>query len=101
MEHLRNYPFRDPRRARSEMLALHSSLGHEAGTHLDLLLASSPAPQQALHYFVSLRERQPAAVRRLTVSTHDFISPGRSNTARPALRTTSAISRWATWAAGS
>ncbi len=66
MEYLRNYPFRDPRRAQIEMRALESSLPPETRTHLDLLLASSPAPEQALHRFTSLRERQPAAFARLS-----------------------------------
>ena len=69
MEHLRNYPFRDPRRAHSEMRALEASLAEETRTHMDQLLASSPAPEQALHHFVTLRERHPSAFARLTAST--------------------------------
>jgi len=68
MQHLRNYPFRDPRRAQREIGALASALSEETSSQLDLLLASSPAPEQALHHFASLRERQPAAFVRLTSS---------------------------------
>src|SRR5712692_2461156 len=69
MQYLRNYPLRDPRRAEREMLALEASLPEETGKHLDLLLASSPAPELALNHFATLRERQPAAFTRLTSST--------------------------------
>jgi glutamate-ammonia-ligase adenylyltransferase len=68
MHHLRNYPFRDPRRAQREIAELESTLPDAILRQLELLLVACPAPEAALNHFTTLRERQPAAFRNLTAS---------------------------------
>ena len=51
-----------------ELAALGPHLPPAVQNRFDLLLASSPAPEQGLHYFMRLREQHPAAFDRLTRS---------------------------------
>src|SRR3954451_16196784 len=69
MERLRNYPFRDPRRAERELRSLAAQLPPEVYTRLDQLVATSPAPEQALHSLTRLKEVHPAAFKRVTESS--------------------------------
>ena len=61
-------PYRDRTRAVRELAALAPHLPSAVQNRFDLLLASSPAPEQGLHYFMRLREQHPAAFDRLTRS---------------------------------
>ena len=68
MHRLSNLPYRDRARADRELAALARHLPPAVQNRLDLLLASSPAPEQGLHYFTRLREQHPGALDRLTRS---------------------------------
>jgi [glutamine synthetase] adenylyltransferase / [glutamine synthetase]-adenylyl-L-tyrosine phosphorylase len=69
MQRLQNYPFQDPARAEREFNTLAANLPPAVINRVDLLLAASPAPEQALHYLINLQDRQPGAFERLTRST--------------------------------
>jgi glutamate-ammonia-ligase adenylyltransferase len=68
MHRLSSVPYRDRTRAVRELAELGPHLPPAVQNRFDLLLASSPAPEQGLHYFVRLREQHPAAFDRLTRS---------------------------------
>jgi len=68
MHRLSNLPYRDRKRATRELTALAPHLPPAVQNRFDLLLASSPAPEQGLHYFTRLREQHPGAFDRLTRS---------------------------------
>src|SRR3984893_9572674 len=68
MHRLLNLPYRDRARADRELAALAPYLPSAVQNRFDLLLASSPAPEQGLHYFTRLREQHPGAFDRLTRS---------------------------------
>jgi [glutamine synthetase] adenylyltransferase / [glutamine synthetase]-adenylyl-L-tyrosine phosphorylase len=68
MHRLSNLPYRDRKRATRELTALAPFLPPAVQNRFDLLLASSPAPEQGLHYFTRLREQHPGAFDRLTRS---------------------------------
>jgi len=68
MHRLSSVPYRDRTRAVRELAALEPHLPPAVQNRFDLLLASSPAPEQGLHYFMRLREQHPSAFDRLTRS---------------------------------
>jgi glutamate-ammonia-ligase adenylyltransferase len=68
MHRLLNLPYRDRARADRELAALAPYLPSAVQNRFDLLLASSPAPEQGLHYFTRLHEHHPGAFDRLTRS---------------------------------
>src|SRR6185295_10185380 len=68
MHRLSSVPYRDRTRAVRELAALGPHLPPAVQNRFDLLLASSPAPEQGLHYFMRLREQHPSAFDRLTRS---------------------------------
>ena len=70
MHRLSNLPYRDRKRATRELTALAPFLPPAVQNRFDLLLASSPAPEQGLHYFTRLREQHPGAFDRLTRSAN-------------------------------
>src|SRR5512143_150618 len=65
MHRLSSIPYRDYARAARELAALAPHLPPAVQNRFDLLLASSPAPEQGLHYFTRLREQHPGAFDRL------------------------------------
>ncbi len=69
MQRLLTHAYRDQSRAMREIVDLARSLPAAVRNRFDLLVASSPAPERCLQYFVRLRERQPTAFDRLTRST--------------------------------
>jgi glutamine synthetase adenylyltransferase len=58
-------PFRNPRRAKREVAGLVRHLPEPLREAFGTLLASSPDPEQGLHYCTRMCERQPAAFGRL------------------------------------
>src|SRR5581483_1425399 len=68
MHRLSTLPYRDQPRATRELAALAPHLPSAVQNRFDLLLATSPAPEQGLHYFTRLREQHPGAFDRLTRS---------------------------------
>src|SRR5689334_20057204 len=68
MHRLSNLPYRDRPRAVRELALLAPLLPAAVQNRFDLLLASSPEPEQGLHYFTRLREQHPGAFDRLTRS---------------------------------
>src|SRR5437879_1296810 len=64
MLRLKNFPFRDPRRAERELRTLKTRLRPEAYTPLDRLLAASPATEQALYALTRLGEQHPTVLGR-------------------------------------
>src|ERR1700691_702230 len=66
MQRLLTFAYRDSPRAMREIADLARSLPAAVRNRFDLLVASSPAPERCLQYFVRLRERQPTAFDRLT-----------------------------------
>ena len=68
MQRLSTLPYRDKPRAVRELAALAPHLPSAVQNRFDLLLATSPAPEQGLHYFTRLREQHPGAFDRLTRS---------------------------------
>ena len=68
MHRLSNLPYRDRTRAERELTALARHFPPAVQNRFDLLLASSPSPEQGLHYFTRLREQHPGAFARLTRS---------------------------------
>src|SRR5579871_2060100 len=69
MQRLEQLVFHDPTRAEREIAEISRALPMAARNRLDLLLSSSPAPEEGLRYFIRLHERHPAAFQRLTRST--------------------------------
>ncbi len=69
MQRLLNHIFKDRPRAQHEIAALARQKPDREQNLQDLMLAASPAPEQGLHYFTRLRERQPEAFEKLTRST--------------------------------
>ncbi len=69
MERLRQLVYHDRARASREMGELSRELPPATANRLDLLLSSSPAPEQGLQYFARLHERHPSWFQRLTRST--------------------------------
>ena len=69
MERLRQLVYHDRARASREMGELSRELPPATANRLDLLLSTSPAPEQGLQYFARLRERHPSWFQRLTRST--------------------------------
>src|SRR5689334_6767416 len=68
MHRLSNLPYRDRPRAVRELALLAPLLPAAVQNRFDLLLASSPEPEQGLHYFTRLAEQHPGAFDRLTRS---------------------------------
>jgi len=68
MHRLSNLPYRDRPRAVRELALLAPLLPAAVQNRFDLLLASSPEPEQGLHYFTRLREQHPGAFDRLARS---------------------------------
>ena len=68
MRRLLQLPFENLARAQSEIETLARGLTESARGRLDLLLATSPAPELGLQSFMRLRERQPAAFERLVLA---------------------------------
>ena len=68
MYRLLKLPYRNRARAEREVAGLVAHLPNATRDRLGLLLASSPAPEQGLHYFTLLRERQREAFERLSRS---------------------------------
>ena len=68
MRRLLQFPFENRARAQSEIKSLARGLPESAQARLDLLLATSPAPELGLQSFMRLRERQPAAFDRLVLA---------------------------------
>src|SRR5690349_16230801 len=68
MNRLSTLPYRDQPRAVRELAALAPHLPSAVQNRFDLLLATSPAPEQGLQYFARLREQHPGAFDRLTRS---------------------------------
>ena len=60
--------FRDPARAKANSLSLSGDLAPAMQERLRILLSRSADPDSALHYLRRLREHQPAAFQRLSVS---------------------------------
>jgi len=69
MERLRQLAYHDRARASREMGELARELPPATANRLDLLLSTSPAPEQGLQYFARLHERHPSWFQRLTRST--------------------------------
>jgi len=69
MERLRQLVYHDRARASREMGELSRELPPATANRLDLLLSTSPAPEQGLQYFARLHERHPSWFQRLTRST--------------------------------
>ena len=68
MQRLLTLPYQDRPRAVREIADLAGCLPAGVREHFDLLLAASPAPERALQYFVRLRDLQPSAFARLTMT---------------------------------
>jgi len=60
MHGLLKLPLRDRPRAARELGLLSTRISDAADGRIESLLASSPAPEQGLHYLASLAERHPA-----------------------------------------
>jgi len=69
MERLRQLVYHDRARASREIGELARELPPATANRLDLLLSTSPAPEQGLQYFARLHERHPIWFQRLTRST--------------------------------
>src|SRR5579872_1325580 len=69
MERLRKLAYHDRARASREIGQLSRELPASTANRLDLLLSTSPAPEQGLQYFTRLNERHPSWFQRLTRST--------------------------------
>jgi [glutamine synthetase] adenylyltransferase / [glutamine synthetase]-adenylyl-L-tyrosine phosphorylase len=69
MERLRQLVYQDRPRASREIGELSRELPPATANRLDLLLSTSPAPEQGLQYFARLHERHPSWFQRLTRST--------------------------------
>jgi glutamate-ammonia-ligase adenylyltransferase len=67
MRRLLQFPFENLARAQSEISSLARDLPESAWSRLDMLLATSPAPERGLQSFMRLREQQPAAFERLVL----------------------------------
>ena len=70
MERLKQLAYRDRPRAIREAGEILRSLPPAAWNRFDLLLATSPVPEEGLRCFARLRERHPAAFQRLLRSTN-------------------------------
>ncbi len=68
MQRLSTLPYRDKTRAVRELASLAPHLPSALQNRFDLLLATSPAAEQGLHYFTRFREQHPGAFDRLTRS---------------------------------
>ena len=69
MDRLKQLTYRDRARAAREIGELSRALPPGAVNRFDLLLASSPAPEEGLHLFARLWEQQADSFRRLMAST--------------------------------
>ncbi len=69
MERLKRLEYRDRARALREIGEISRALPPGVANRFDLLLASSPAPEEALRYFARFWEQHPAFFQRLMVST--------------------------------
>jgi len=69
MERLRQLAYHDRARASREIGEIVRELPPATANRLDLLLSTSPAPEQGLQYFARLHERHPFWFQRLTRST--------------------------------
>ena len=69
MQRLFVLPYKDRPRALREIAELTRAIPHAPANRLDLLLSSSPDPEQGLHSLVRLREASAGAFERLTRST--------------------------------
>ena len=63
-------PFRQGRKARSELAAIGGGLPAPVQNQIEALLISSADPDSALHYLVNLRQRKPAEYEKLALATH-------------------------------
>ncbi len=68
MNRLKQLPYHDPARAFREMEEISRAVPPGAANRFDLLLASSPAPEDGLHFFARLWEQHPDAFRRMMAS---------------------------------
>ncbi|HEV2199667.1 MAG TPA: glutamine-synthetase adenylyltransferase [Bryobacteraceae bacterium] len=68
MDRLKQLIYRDRARAIREMSEISRALAPGAANRFDLLLASSPAPEEGLHFFARLREQQTDVFQRMLVS---------------------------------
>jgi [glutamine synthetase] adenylyltransferase / [glutamine synthetase]-adenylyl-L-tyrosine phosphorylase len=63
-------PFRQMRRAQSELAAIGDGLPPPVQNQIETLLVSSADPDSALHYLLSLKQRKPAEFEKLARSAH-------------------------------
>jgi glutamate-ammonia-ligase adenylyltransferase len=68
MIRLQQLDYRDPARAFREMGAISRAVPPGTANRFDLLLVSSPAPEDGLHFFARLWEQHPDAFRRMMAS---------------------------------
>jgi glutamate-ammonia-ligase adenylyltransferase len=68
MNRLKQLPYRDPARALREMEEISRAVPPGTANRFDLLLASSPAPEEGLHFFARLWEQHPDVFRRMLAS---------------------------------
>lgn len=69
MQRLLGFPFKERPRGIRAVASLSRHAPAEALGRLDLLLSTSPDPEQGLQYFATLQERQPVAFAKLLGST--------------------------------
>ena len=63
-------PFRQVRRAQSELAAIGDGLPPAVQAQIETLLVSSADPDAALHYLLTLKQRKPADFEKLALSPH-------------------------------
>src|SRR5689334_7650632 len=70
MQHsLEKVEFRDPARARKDFAQIETGIPERIKTRIEILLASVPDPDEALHYLERLHQESPAAFGRIVSST--------------------------------
>ncbi len=63
-------PFRQPRRAQSELAAISDGVPEGVRNQIETLLVSAADPDAALHYLVSLKQQKPSVFEKLALSPH-------------------------------
>jgi len=63
-------PFRQIRRAQSELAAVGDGLPAQVSNQVETLLVSAADPDAALHYLLNLKQRKPAEFEKLALSPH-------------------------------
>src|SRR5215469_13190708 len=63
-------PFRQVRRAQSELAAISDGLPLAVQNQIETLLVSSADPDSALHYLLNLKQRKPVEFEKLALSSH-------------------------------